>query len=205
MPRCMAFRITGPRLCGAQVGRTSVLRCETGEDVMSLLLSSERVYSDLLDWIWYGEPEQLVLREWEPDLSLDWEFRAYVHNNNLTAVSQYDHFCRYAHLWANGCKPELRRRIEELWRQLHPHVGVGSYCVDFGYLPAQDRLVMIELSPFGPLALKASPSLSLPRPHSFSQQCKSATIAWQSSAAAPQESAPARQPFDGPTKRTWLS
>ena len=27
---------------------------------MSLLLSSERVYSDLLDWIWFGEPEQVT-------------------------------------------------------------------------------------------------------------------------------------------------
>lgn len=43
-------------LAAARVG---VMRCHTGADVMSLLLSSERVYSDMLDWLWYGEPEQV--------------------------------------------------------------------------------------------------------------------------------------------------
>ena len=113
---------------------------------MSMLLSSERVYSDMLDWLWFGEPEQVVLREWEPELSVDFEFRCYVKDGRLNAISQYDHYCKYDHLFPR--KTELERRMRTLWAEIHPHVGASSYGMDFGYLPAQDKLVMIELSPF---------------------------------------------------------
>ena len=39
--------------------RVPVLRAGSGEEAMHLLLSSERVYSDLIDWLDYGEPEQV--------------------------------------------------------------------------------------------------------------------------------------------------
>lgn len=42
---------------------------------MSLLLTSERVFADLHDWIKWGEPEQVVFRQWEPSLTLEYEFR----------------------------------------------------------------------------------------------------------------------------------
>jgi hypothetical protein len=32
---------------------------------MSLLLSSERVYAEMIDWIEFGEPEQIVFREFD--------------------------------------------------------------------------------------------------------------------------------------------
>jgi hypothetical protein len=41
------------------IGQVGVQRCTTGSEVMALLLSSERVYSDMLDWLWFGEPEQI--------------------------------------------------------------------------------------------------------------------------------------------------
>eukprot|EP01051_Picozoa_sp_SAG22_P007046 SAG22_NODE_483_length_9925_cov_3.568186_1_plen_664_part_00 len=129
------------------VSRTGgVLRCASGADCMSLLLSSERVYSDLLDVIWFGEPEQLVLREWEPELTLDHEFRAFVCDGQITAITQYDHFCRYDHLFA--LRPKLQGMITARWQALHPLVGVESYAADFGYLPSADAVVLIELSPF---------------------------------------------------------
>lgn len=127
-------------------GRVNLLLARSGADVMSMLLSSERVYSDMLDWLWFGEPEQVVLREWERELSVDYEFRCYVKDGRLNAISQYDHYCKYDHLFPR--KAELERRIRTLWSEIHPHVGASSYGMDFGYLPEQDRLVMIELSPF---------------------------------------------------------
>mmetsp|Transcript_20420 Transcript_20420/g.61012 ORF Transcript_20420/g.61012 Transcript_20420/m.61012 type:complete len:625 (+) Transcript_20420:36-1910(+) len=130
-------------LAAAKVG---VMKCRTGADVMSLLLSSERVYSDMLDWLWYGEPEQIVLRQWQPDLSLDFEFRLYVHEGRLTAISQYDHYTRYDHLFP--LKEMLQQRMVALWEQIHPCVGVDSYGMDLVYLPASDQLRFLELSPF---------------------------------------------------------
>jgi len=46
--------------------------------------------------MWYGEPEQIVLRRWEPDVSLDHAFRCFVHDGRLTAASQYDHYFNYS-------------------------------------------------------------------------------------------------------------
>ncbi|KAL6045761.1 Gamma-glutamylcyclotransferase family protein [Balamuthia mandrillaris] len=115
---------------------------------MSLLLTSERVYADLVDWLWHGEPEQVVLRRWEPELVLDLEFRAFVYEGLLTAISQYDHYCVYPRLFT--MKEEIQRAILELWEQVHPCIGESSYVIDFGYLPQSKRCVVIELSPFLP-------------------------------------------------------
>ena len=119
----------------------AVLRCWTGAEVMSQILSSERVYSDMLDWMWYGEPEQIVLRRWEPGVSVDMEFRLYVHKNRLCAASQYDHYCLHPHL--AGLKPLLTAQIAAIWTEIHPHVGAESYGMDLAYLPEQDRLVSL--------------------------------------------------------------
>ena len=40
--------------------RVPVMRVGGGEEAMHMLLSSERVYSDLIDWLDYGEPEQVL-------------------------------------------------------------------------------------------------------------------------------------------------
>lgn len=128
------------------VGRVALLKVTSGADVLSLMLSSERVYSDMLDWAWYGEPEQICLRAWEPELTLENEFRAYICDGKLCAISQYDHYCHYPGLAT--MRGEIERQIRALWAEMHPHVGVASYGIDFGWLPHSQRLVMVELSPF---------------------------------------------------------
>ena len=77
------------------VSRTPLLCISSGSEALSLLLSSERVYNDMIDWLKYGEPEQIVLRQWEPELQLEYEFRAFIYKGKLTAISQYDHYCVY--------------------------------------------------------------------------------------------------------------
>lgn len=118
----------------------------TGSEAMSLLLTSERVFADLHDWLKFGEPEQVVLRQWEPDLRLENEFRAFVYEGKLAAVSQYDHYGVFDDL------EEHMGRIEELirvaWKALHPHVGEATYACDWVYLPASDSVTLVELSPF---------------------------------------------------------
>jgi hypothetical protein len=75
------------------IGKTNnIMKVNNGSEAMNLLLTSERVCADMIDWIEHGEPEQIVLREWEPELSLDFEFRVYVNKNKLNAISQYDHY-----------------------------------------------------------------------------------------------------------------
>jgi hypothetical protein len=104
------------------------------------------VFTDFRDWLDYGEPEQVVLREWEADLSLEYEFRAFVHNGKVTVISQYDHYCVYPSL--PKLKDKLQDMMLKLWQEVHPHVGEDSYVMDFAYLPSKDQMKVIEISPF---------------------------------------------------------
>lgn len=114
----------------------------------SLLLTSERVFADLNDWIRWGEPEQIVLREYCPELRLDYEFRAYVNKGQVNAISQYDHYCVYPNLLE--MKDVIKQKILDFWKIVHPYIGEDSYVIDFGYLKDSDRMIVIELSPFLP-------------------------------------------------------
>jgi D123 len=125
---------------------TSVLRVQSAEEAMSLVLTSERVYTDLLDWIHYGEPEQIVLRSFDPELSMEFEFRAFVCQNRLTAISQYDHYGVYDDLLA-PLMEEIQDAITEKWEEVHPLVGEPSYCMEFGFIRGRGA-VLIEMSPF---------------------------------------------------------
>eukprot|EP00708_Paratrimastix_pyriformis_P003390 GAFH01002164.1.p3 GENE.GAFH01002164.1~~GAFH01002164.1.p3 ORF type:complete len:213 (-),score=75.09 GAFH01002164.1:56-694(-) len=82
---------------------------------------------------------------------MDYEFRAWVSEGKLTAISSYDHYALYRHLGPQVA--HIKELILAYWRQCHPHMPPeyhGTYVVDFGYLPQQDRVVLIELSPFLP-------------------------------------------------------
>jgi hypothetical protein len=46
------------------ISQISWLKVDCAKDAMSLLLTSERVYADMIDWIKFGEPEQLCFRRY---------------------------------------------------------------------------------------------------------------------------------------------
>ena len=108
---------------------------------MSLLLSSERTYAEMIDWIKFGEPEQLCFRVWESDLTMDTEFRLFIHTGTLVAISQYDHYTYYPHL--QDMKDMLEAGLRELWQRVHPYVCEpnSSYIIDIAYLPTTDKFV----------------------------------------------------------------
>lgn len=66
----------------------------------------------------------------------------------VTAISQYDHYCIYPNLL--GMKEELQSKILGFWEKVHPLVGTESYVIDFAYIQSRDSMVVIELSPFLP-------------------------------------------------------
>lgn len=134
------------------IAKITWLRVRTGRDAMSLLLTSERVFADMVDWMRFGEPEQLVFRRFEPQLSLDFEFRLFVCAGQLTAISQYDHYTFFPHLHEATLRRRLEIGLREHWRLVHPHVSEmdASYVLDLAYLPLDDRFIVVELNPFSP-------------------------------------------------------
>eukprot|EP00462_Mataza_sp_D1_P006260 CAMPEP_0175122826 /NCGR_PEP_ID=MMETSP0087-20121206/1919_1 /TAXON_ID=136419 /ORGANISM="Unknown Unknown, Strain D1" /LENGTH=540 /DNA_ID=CAMNT_0016404481 /DNA_START=30 /DNA_END=1650 /DNA_ORIENTATION=+ len=130
------------------VARTPTLKVDSGAAAMSLLLSSERVFTDVVDWLKYGEPEQIVLRKWEARLLLEYEFRCFVWKGKITAISQYDHYCVYPHLAAQQLA--IKNAITAHWRKFHHAVGQESYCADLVYFPDTKKAMLVEISPFLP-------------------------------------------------------
>jgi len=138
------------------IGRTQYLKAEDGVSALNCLLSSERVFTDLHDYLRYGEPEQICLREWCDEMKLEYEFRCFVYENELRAISQYDHYCVYAHL--TPMKADIEKAIRAALARVHPMIGERSYIIDFLYIPERQEARMIELSPFrectGPACFK---------------------------------------------------
>jgi len=68
----------------------------------------------------------VALREYDPRVTLENEFRAFIYRNRLTAISQYDHYTFYPELQAK--KEHIGALIEEEWKRVHQLVGEDSYC-----------------------------------------------------------------------------
>lgn len=130
------------------ISRVQYMKVHNGSEAMSLLLTSERVYAEMVDWLKYGEPEQICLRKWEAELSIDYEFRAFICEGTLTAISQYDHYTYYPYLETEA--DMLKKGIYELWVEVHPYVKINSYVLDVAYLKRSKKFMVVELSPFSP-------------------------------------------------------
>eukprot|EP01084_Bolivina_argentea_P172090 298109_1 len=68
----------------------NLLKCNTSNDMLLLCLYSERVYKDLKlafdSKIW---KQNIIIREWYENINVMYEFRGFVYNNKLNAISQY--------------------------------------------------------------------------------------------------------------------
>ena len=121
------------------------MKIESASKLMRLLLTSERVYADLIDYLEYGEPEQICLREFFP-CEMGREFRVFICHDNITAISQYDHYGFYPYL--KEMKERAQESIEKTWKQVHERLQISSYIADFYYDDKKNASVLIELSPF---------------------------------------------------------
>ena len=136
--------------------RSNNLKSENAKEVLNILLSSERIHLDLKDWIQEGGKEMLVLREYGGDLCDDLEFRAFIYNNKLTAITQYDHYIKFEHIIKN--KDKYQQMINDYWNKNIKHlIKTPHYSIDFAILN-NDEVIVIEMSPFmkstGPCCLK---------------------------------------------------
>jgi hypothetical protein len=98
---------------------TSNLQIHSGLEAMNLLSKSERIFLDLqqaLDADMETEdvhcPWQvgICIRQWDPRINDQWEFRCFIHHSTLCAISQYNTFihCPDLHLH----KPAIQSLIQ---------------------------------------------------------------------------------------------
>ena len=76
------------------IATNKMMKIESSKDAIQLLIKSSRIYEDLSKNVSFGKKHyqsKLVLREWIPEIvdHPELEFRCFVHEKNLNAVSQY--------------------------------------------------------------------------------------------------------------------
>jgi len=133
-----------------------LLKCTSARHVMNLLLTSERAEKELLEAIEHNSPVNLIFRRWEGALRDDLEFRVFVHERRIVAISQYNHYCCFDVLAGmdEAMRCRLRDKIIEYVGRLLDRIEPPSYVMDVALIEEKNvpliegRLVTIELNPF---------------------------------------------------------
>eukprot|EP00007_Cunea_sp_BSH-02190019_P001082 CAMPEP_0174235266 /NCGR_PEP_ID=MMETSP0417-20130205/4772_1 /TAXON_ID=242541 /ORGANISM="Mayorella sp, Strain BSH-02190019" /LENGTH=348 /DNA_ID=CAMNT_0015313751 /DNA_START=167 /DNA_END=1210 /DNA_ORIENTATION=+ len=131
------------------------MRSHTGEEALSLLSRSERICTDLelalerpVEWT-----QKIVIREWMC-IPLQFEFRGFVRERRLNALSQYYHKCFYQDVHENH---ELcRDLICDFYERIKDQIPIASCICDFVVDLDQKRVLIVELNPFDPLGTDAA-------------------------------------------------
>ena len=117
-----------------------------GKDCLNVLLTSERLFLDMKDWMLHGGREQIILRKWDDSLCTDREFRAFVQNNELKAICQDERFALFPNVIEN--KNLYEKLINDYFNTtLKPLMKIPNYIVDFCILK-NNEVKLIEFSPF---------------------------------------------------------
>ncbi|KAJ9453318.1 Cell division cycle protein 123 [Diplonema papillatum] len=135
-----------------------LLGLSRGSEAVAHLAASARVSTDLRRALQQGcdrEVLELVLREFSPRIRPENEFRCFVHNSRLTAVSQYhDRVCFFSTA-TPGIEHVLRQAfstISHFVQDLIPHLPVDSCVIDIAVpvpgVPGVSSPVLVELNPF---------------------------------------------------------
>lgn len=139
-----------------------LLRVTSAEEALRLLVSSSRVMQDVshtLDQGVAGWNLSVVAREWDDEVKLEREFRAFVVAGEVTAVSQYDDQLTYRFVVENSekivaaivnCLALTRPQLQRLSANLG--VVVDFLVVPSGHDATPWQARIIELNPFGSVA-----------------------------------------------------
>ena len=121
-------------------------KVNSGKDVLNVLLTSERLFLDLKDWLNHGGREQMILRVWDDSLCSNREFRAFIQNNELKAICQDERFACFKNMVEN--KDLYEKLINEYFKKaLQPLMKIPNYIADFCILK-DNEVKLIEFSPF---------------------------------------------------------
>jgi hypothetical protein len=135
------------------------LKCQTAGDVYVLLKSSDFVMHDVLhafDNTMGEKPNmdasfELVLRQW-CNLNPSMEFRCFVWNGDLLAISQRNHTQHFPHMTTE--KLMFRSQILDFFDEfIHENFqsslsGTANYCFDV-YIDKQERLWLLDFNVWG--------------------------------------------------------
>lgn len=135
---------------------TQALQVHSGKAAIDLLANSERILTDLnraLDFpnLW---DMKLIVRLFQP-VPYSMEFRGFVYNGKLTALSQYDPYIYFSELNNPRIQRKIIDRIESFfYDQIKDRIPLEHYIVDFGIRnlnqKSETEVLVIEINSFEP-------------------------------------------------------
>jgi len=127
------------------------LKVTKASEVMDLLLRSTRVREDLSRVLNFGKDlfeGSLIFREWL-DVMIEYpemEFRAFVNDKKLNAMTQY--FCFARSQLLVDIKDKVEKAVLTFFDDIKDKLPHPSYVIDFFVNPETLRVMVIELNPF---------------------------------------------------------
>eukprot|EP00019_Armaparvus_languidus_P000987 CAMPEP_0168605554 /NCGR_PEP_ID=MMETSP0420-20121227/16045_1 /TAXON_ID=498008 /ORGANISM="Pessonella sp." /LENGTH=355 /DNA_ID=CAMNT_0008645051 /DNA_START=22 /DNA_END=1089 /DNA_ORIENTATION=- len=125
------------------------LKASNADDVIDLLTSSDRVCDDDIP-LALSFPDvfdqHIVLREWI-DIPTCNEFRAFVFDRQLTACAQYFCDAYFPQLVENQIR--IANLLRAFFETIKDAVALDEYVLDLAVDLKTDRVLIIELNPFG--------------------------------------------------------
>jgi len=145
----------GESLVQKMNNKISSLKVTSGEQVINLITKSQRIFSDISMYFQYRLPlstsgqMNLIFREWV-DMPQDHEFRCFVTNHHLNAISQYHCYTKFPSL--QDTKYVLH--IRDVITSFHESIKTGfanlpDYVMDVVVFPHNWTCQVIEVNPFG--------------------------------------------------------
>jgi len=125
-------------------------RVYTGEDAMLLFKKSTRVLGHLKDRLKSKDNEtwnmNIVVRQWNT-IKPQFEFRGFVFNNELNALTHYYKFLYVEEVVQN--KDKIEELIRNYFNKIKSRLEhIGSYAIDFHIDIEKEEVLIIELNPF---------------------------------------------------------
>jgi len=131
-----------------------VLQVYDEKTALHMLLTSERIYSDLELALQHPElfKQSVVIRQWVR-IEVDMEWRGYVYDGKLNALSQYNYVPYFERLVK--LQDTIKERISSFFyahvQEKLAKINFKNYVIDFAVTGERfDKVYVIEINPWGP-------------------------------------------------------
>lgn len=121
----------------------------SGKEAVHILMNSMRVMDDLMEFRWVPEqPAYVALRDYDPLIQAQNEFRCFVKNGELIAVTHYD-YTKDAPVWVVKTAEGIRAGIDHYFTtKLKPVLHIDTVVFDIAIRTAGE-IRLIEINPYG--------------------------------------------------------
>jgi len=133
---------------------TAIMMASSGEEAVALLVTSNRIQGDLETYVHAPEGEQfnVVVREFKW-FDVAYEFRGFVYDKKLTALTQYNEFVYFPLLLKQ--KEKIVQDINDFFhKEMIPLLNLSNYVIDFILIKTENGfdIYVVELNPFAEFA-----------------------------------------------------